>query len=93
MTQSELARLAGYENRSSIARIERGDHDLPQSKIIDIARALKTTPSFLMGWEDEEVASLTAMQEDAMMKFLTLSYEHQLVVSSIIGTLIEQEKG
>lgn len=93
MTQSELARLAGYENRSSIARIERGDHDLPQSKIIDIARALKTTPSFLMGWEDEEVASLTAMQEDAMMKFLTLSYEHQLVVSSIIDTLIEQEKG
>ena len=93
VTQSELARLAGYENRSSIARIERGDHDLPQSKIIDIARALKTTPSFLMGWEDEKVASLTAMQEDAMMKFLTLSYEHQLVVSSIIGTLIEQEKG
>lgn len=93
MTQSELARSAGYENRSSIARIERGDHDLPQSKIIDIARALKTTPSFLMGWEDEEVASLTAMQEDAMMKFLTLSYEHQLVVSSIIDTLIEQEKG
>lgn len=93
MTQSELARLAGYENRSSIARIERGDHDLPQSKIMDIANALKTTPSYLMGWEDEEVASLTAMQEDAMGKFLALSYEHQLVVTSIINTLTEQEKG
>lgn len=93
MTQSELARLAGYENRSSIARIERGDHDLPQSKIIDIARALKTTPSYLMGWEGEEVASLTAMQEETMEKFLMLSYEHQLVVSSIVDTLTEQEKG
>ena len=93
MTQSELARLAGYENRSSIARIERGDHDLPQSKIIDIANALRTTPSYLMGWEDEEVAELTAMQEEAMAKFLMLSQEHQLVVSNIIDTLTEQEKG
>lgn len=49
MTQSELARRAGYENRSSIARIERGDHDLPQSKIADIAWALQTTPSYLCG--------------------------------------------
>ena len=93
MTQKELARLAGYENRSSIARIERGDHDLPQSKIEDIARALKTTPSYLMGWEDEEVATLTAMQEETMARFLMLSYEHQLVVQSIVDTLTEQEKG
>lgn len=93
MTQSELARLAGYENRSSIARIERGDHDLPQSKIEDIARALKVTPSYLMGWEDEEVATLTAMQEGTIEKFLMLSYEHQIVVSNIVDTLSEQEKG
>lgn len=93
MTQKELARLAGYENRSSIARIERGDHDLPQSKVIDIAKALKTTPSYLYGWEDEEVASLTAMQEEVMEKFLLLSYEHQTVVKSIVDTLTEQEKG
>ena len=93
MTQSELARLAGYENRSSIARIERGDTNLPQSKIVDIAKALKVTPSYLMGWEDEEVASLTAMQEETMERFLMLSYEHQLVVSSVIDTLTEQEKG
>ena len=93
MTQLELARLAGYENRSPIARIERGDHDLPQSKIVEIANALKTTPSYLMGWEDEEAANLTAMQEETMAKFLTLSQEHQLVVSNIVNTLSEQEKG
>lgn len=92
MTQSELAKLAGYENRSSIARIERGDHDLPQSKIEDIARALKVTPSYLAGWEGEDVAELTAMQEDTMSKFLQLSYEHQLVVGGVIETLLRQEK-
>lgn len=93
LTQSELARLAGYENRGSIARIERGDTNLPQSKIMDIAKALKVTPSYLMGWEDEEVATLTAMQEETMGKFLMLNYEHQLVVKSIVDTLTEQEKG
>lgn len=93
MTQKELARLAGYENRSSIARIERGDTNLPHSKIVEIAQALKVTPSYLMGWEDEEVATLTAFQEEAMQKFLLLSYEHQVVVSNIIDTLSEQEKG
>ena len=93
MTQKELARLAGYENRSSIARIVRGDTNLPHSKIVDIAQALKVTPSYLMGWEDEEVATLTAFQEEAMQKFLLLTYEHQVVVSNIIDTLSEQEKG
>ena len=93
MTQSELARLAGYENRSSIARIERGDTNLPQSKIVDIASALKVTPSYLMGWEDEDVATLTAFQESAMQKFLLLNYEHQIVIANIIDTLSEQEKG
>ena len=93
MTQSELARLSGYENRSSIARIERGDHDLPQSKIEDIARALRVTPSYLMGWEDEEVATLTAMQEEAMGKFFQLTEENQIIISKFMDTLLQQQKG
>ena len=93
MTQDELARAAGYKSRSSINKIEVDGRGLPQNKIVDIARALKVTPSYLMGWEDEDVATLTAMQEDTMEKFLMLNYEHQLVVKSIVDTLSEQEKG
>ena len=93
MSQEELARRAGYTSRSTIARIEHGEINLPQSKVIDIAQALRVTPSYLMGWEDEEVATLTAFQEEAMQKFLLLTYEHQVVVSNIIDTLSEQEKG
>ena len=93
MTQDELARAAGYKSRSSINKIEIDGRGLPQKKIADIARALKVTPSYLMGWEDEEVATLTAMQEETMARFLMLTYEHQLVVKSIVDTLTEQEKG
>lgn len=93
MTQSELARKVGYTSRSTINKIEKDGHGMSQDKIVAIAKALNTTPSYLMGWEDEEVATLTAMQEETMARFLLLTYEHQMVVKSIVDTLTEQEKG
>lgn len=93
MTQDELARAVGYKWRSSINKIELNAQHLPQRKIEEIAHALKTTPSYIMGWEDEDAASLTVMQEETMAKFLMLSQEHQLVVKSIVDTLTAQEKG
>lgn len=51
MSQQELADKTGYTSRSSIAKIEAGERDIPQSKIISFADALSTTPSSLMGWE------------------------------------------
>ena len=52
MTQDELAQATGYKSRSSINKIEKGGNDLPQSKIVIFAKALSTTPSYLMGWEE-----------------------------------------
>ena len=51
MSQDELALKVGYSNRSAIARIEKGEIDLPQSKILAIAEALDVTPGQLMGSE------------------------------------------
>lgn len=59
MTQEELAKRTGYTDRSSIARIEKGEIDLPQSKILQFADALETTPSVLMGWVSEESGDKT----------------------------------
>lgn len=52
LSQDELAKKTGYTSRSSIAKIEKGEVDLPRSKIIAFAEALDTTPSYLMGWSD-----------------------------------------
>ena len=49
MTQDELAKRTGYGDRSSIAKIEKGLIDLPQSKIELFAKALHTTAGDLMG--------------------------------------------
>lgn len=54
LSQEELAEMTGYTSRSSIAKIEKGLVDLSQSKITLFAHALKTTPAYLMGWEEDE---------------------------------------
>lgn len=54
MSQEELALKVGYTNRSTIATIESGKIDLPQSKIKQLADALQTTPGDLMGLEVPE---------------------------------------
>ena len=49
ISQEELAKMTEYTDRSSIAKIENGTVDLPQSKIVLFAKALNTTPGELMG--------------------------------------------
>ena len=49
MSQQELADLVGYTSKTMISKIENGEVDLQQSKILAFAEALKTTPSELMG--------------------------------------------
>mgnify|MGYP002796745444 CR=1 FL=1 len=53
LSQEELAKKMGYKSRSSINKIEMGENDIPQSKIIHFARALNTSPAYLMGWTEE----------------------------------------
>lgn len=59
MSQDELAKVVGYDNRASISKIESNLIDLNISKVKVFARALHCTPSELMGWtkEDEETNS------------------------------------
>lgn len=47
----ELAKRMGYANQSTIARIETGKIDIPQSKVVKFAEVMGTTVAFLMDWE------------------------------------------
>ena len=48
----ELSKRMGYANQSTIARIEKGEIDVPQSKVVKFAEVMSTTVAFLMDWED-----------------------------------------
>lgn len=66
MSQDELARRLGYKSRSSINKIEKDASGLPQTKIAAIAEALRTTPSYIMGWDEEEQKNKSAIMIDEL---------------------------
>jgi len=97
MTQEELARRTGYTDRSSIARVEKGEIDLPQSKILQFADALGVTPSQLLGWDEkpaEELQDLGALAAGVLLdpailemvqKFAALSKSDQQAVLAFMA--------
>lgn len=52
MTQEELANKLNYKSKTTIAKIENGTNDIAQSKVVEFAKALQTTPAYIMGWSD-----------------------------------------
>lgn len=61
LSQTTLAELVGYKDKTAIAKIEAGKVDLPQSKILSFANALNTTTSFLFGDADKEPAASSTL--------------------------------
>ena len=53
ITQEDLAKILGYKNKSTIAKIENGTNDITQSKVLAFANALHTTVAFFMGWDSD----------------------------------------
>lgn len=67
MSQEELAQRVGYESKSTINKIESGvntKRGLNQSKIKAFAKALNTTPAYIMGWK-EDTTSVTLAHAEA----------------------------
>ena len=83
MSQEELALKTGYTSRTSIAKIEAGKIDLPQSKIVLFAKALDTTASYLMGWEESD-KSETAIPDN--FDIITIS-EKDFAMIPVVGTI------
>ena len=86
LSQEELAKRIGYKSKTSINKIELDFRNLTQSKIKAIADALETTPSYIMGW-DEEAA-------EAAKKAVT-SEEDSLnaeIIKLFMGLTAEQKK-
>lgn len=59
LSADKLASLIG-KDRSTVFRYERGDiENLPLDILEPIAKALLTTPGYLMGWENDEEKTAT----------------------------------
>lgn len=68
LSQTQLAELTGYADKSAISKIEKGMRDIPQSKLMAFAVALKTTPSDLVGSTEDN------KQKHALYRVTDLGY-------------------
>jgi DNA-binding helix-turn-helix protein len=63
LSVDELAKLIG-KNRATIYRYESSEIlDLPTSILVPLAKALHTTPAYLMGWVNKTTASNNQQQK------------------------------
>ena len=103
MSADELGRRLG-KDRSTIYRYEKGDiENLPLDILEPIAKALNTTPQYLMGWEKsiEENPKETAelhfeilMDEDILeifADFKSLDANKKKIVKDLIHSLANAE--
>ena len=76
LSQSQLAELVGYKDKTSVAKIEAGKVDLPQSKILAFSKALNVTPSFLLNLDSDKPESDQLIDNpvffNRMLKYLEL---------------------
>lgn len=95
----ELARRLG-KDRSTIYRYENGDiENLPIDILEPIARALNTTPAYLMGWEgrSDNLAEFhkRILKDDQLMDALEdyykLSRKNQKIVRDLIHNMAKSE--
>lgn len=77
LSQDDLALKTGYKDRSSIAKIEKGQVDLSISKVEEFAKVLKTTPAYLMGWEDKEEKKLKTVEDLDFTGIERIAAEHK----------------
>lgn len=96
LSQDELARLTGYTDRSSIAKIEAGQVELTESKILSFARALEVSPSYLMGISDavpipSPVMELSHDEKQLVTDYRALNEEGKTAVRAAVSGFVSME--
>lgn len=103
MSADDLAKRLG-KDRSTIYRYEKGDiENMPLDILEPIAKALRTTPQFLMGWEQVQkkndvmadiILKMNADEELlAMVETLSnLGFEKREAVKSVLNAFAITEK-
>ena len=93
LSQDELAKKVGYKSRSSINKIELS-RDLPLRKVELMAKALDTTPGYLMGWSDKTSTFIEPKEpqgdrEEALNEYAKRLYEHYQKASPEIQKAVD----
>lgn len=91
LSQEELARLTGYTDRSSIAKIEAGKVDLTESKITAFANVFGVSPSYIMGLSEDGAPApqmlLSSSEEELVGCYRSMNPEGQTAALAAVRGL------
>lgn len=65
LSQTELAKLAGYSDKTAISKFENAGDDITMKQVKRVAQALGVTSAYLMGWESERNQEFMELFDDA----------------------------
>lgn len=60
-SQERLAEELGLKSRAAVSAVEKGKCDMTTDRIQRYAKALRTSPAYLMGWTDDPSPSSTLL--------------------------------
>ena len=63
LTQEEIGKRIGC-GKSTVNRYENGEINVPYDRILAAAKALETTPAYLMGWADDDPVDSESLKDD-----------------------------
>lgn len=79
--------------RATIQRYENGNiQNIPSDKIELLAKSLKTTPAYLMGWEEDETINQSIQEQKLIESFNKLSSEGKEKVLNYTQDLVDSGK-
>lgn len=91
-TLEEVGKIVGV-TRATIQRYENGNiQNIPSDKIELLAKSLKTTPAYLMGWEDEETIEQNAQEQKIIESFNKLNTEGKEKAIAYTQDLVDSGK-
>ena len=85
MTQAELAKRAGYSSHSAIAKIEKGELELPASKIEKFAEIFGVSPSDLLGHTELKTDVLTEEERLVLRAYREADPEVRAAIATLLG--------
>lgn len=95
LSQTRLAELVGYSDKTAISKIEHGLVDLPQSKLNEFAKALDTNQLYLTGHVGDpefggyQTGRQTINEVMLLSYFRILPVEQQKEVIKITSNMVE----
>ena len=99
-SQQELAKRAGYSDKTAISKIEHAGNDITLKQIKRIAKSMNVDPAELMGWDEPvilEIDKRRGDREEALIEYAKVFYEHYKNASpeiqKAVDLLLKTDKG